>query len=100
MSPHLHSMPESPYVRRRRQTQSAKPWDGDKLERRGALGVEQKEATSKTLRAPSAPSGERLNSDDVDDDDYDKDDDDNDGNNDEDGVRSIRCAVMGLEPRY
>ncbi|KAL8576950.1 hypothetical protein ACOMHN_024226 [Nucella lapillus] len=54
-SPSLHAMPDSPYVRRRRQTQSAKPWDGDKIERRGALGVEQREATITVLRAPSAP---------------------------------------------
>ncbi|XP_076447540.1 uncharacterized protein LOC143284598 isoform X2 [Babylonia areolata] len=58
-SPHLHAMPESPRVRRRRQTQSAKPWDGDKIERRGTLGLEQKEVTINVMRAPSAPSAAR-----------------------------------------
>ena len=58
-SPHLTYMPESPLIRRRRETQSAKPWDGDKIVRRGALGVDQKEASSNIMRAPSAPSGER-----------------------------------------
>ncbi|KAK7484126.1 hypothetical protein BaRGS_00024615 [Batillaria attramentaria] len=56
-SPHLTTMPESPHIRRRREIQSAKPWDGDKVERRGALGMDQKDVLSSTMRAPSAPSG-------------------------------------------
>lgn len=57
MSPTLTSMPASPRIRRRRETQSAKSWDGDKVQRRGDMGVEQKDVLSSTLRAPSAPSG-------------------------------------------
>jgi hypothetical protein len=56
-SPSLTLMSDSPRIRRRRQTQSAKALDGDKLQRRGMLGVEQKEAPGVSVRAPSAPSG-------------------------------------------
>ena len=50
-SPHLTSMPETPRIRRRRMTQSAKPLDGDKTDRDVASNAQD------LVRAPSAPSG-------------------------------------------
>lgn len=58
--PQLNNMPDTPthICRHSRKIQSAKSWDGSKAERRGDLGIDQRDTMKNIIRAPSAPSSE------------------------------------------